>query len=64
MWSLIIGRGACEVLPLRKEGVGAEKAYADERGAKSFHSLKGGARKVSPCLEGGGGAHKVSDPRF
>ena len=32
-------------------------------GAKSFHSLKGGARKVLPCLEGGG-AQKVSDPRF
>ena len=29
---------------------------------KSFHSLKGGARKVLPCLEGG--AQKVSDPRF
>ena len=33
--------------------------------AKSFHSLKGGGRKkVLPCLEGGGGAQKVSGPRF
>ena len=24
-------------------------------GAKSFHPLKGGAQKVVPCLEGGGG---------
>ena len=31
---------------------------------KSSHSLKGGAQKVLPCLEGGGGAQKVSDPRF
>ena len=30
---------------------------------KSFHSLKGGARKVLPCLEGGG-CKNVSDPRF
>ena len=32
-------------------------------GAKSFHSLKGGAQKVLPCLEGGGGA-KSFGPAF
>ena len=36
-------------------------------GAKSFHSLNergGEARKVLPWLREGGGAQKVSDPRF
>ena len=33
-------------------------------GAKGFHSLKGGARKVLACLEGGGAAQKVSDSQF
>ena len=36
-------------------------------GAKSFHSFKGGARTVLPCLEGGGGGGgggEVSDLQF
>ena len=31
---------------------------------KSFHSLKGGARKVLPCLEGGGGAKSFGPAIF
>ena len=58
-WSLITGSGgggyktgggSREVLPLRKGG----RAQYCRGGAKSFHSLKEGAQKVIPCLEGGG----------
>ena len=31
---------------------------------KGFHSLKGGARKVLPCLEGGGGAKRFGPAIF
>ena len=34
-----------------------------EGAAKSFNSLKG-ARNMHPVAKGGGGAQKVSDPRF
>ena len=33
-------------------------------GVNSFHPLNGRARKVLPCLDGGGGAQQVLDMQF
>ena len=45
-----------------EKGGGPEKVLAMLKGG--FQSFKGGARKVLPCLDGGGGGQKGSDPRF
>ena len=52
------GRGACGILPLRKAGGGAQEVLAILKGGGA-QTLKEGARKVLPCLDGG--TLKVSD---
>ena len=62
--------GAEKVLAMLKGGGGPHKVFGEfevlailkrERGAKSFHSLKGGRKMFYPVLMGGA---KSSHPRF
>ena len=60
-WSLMTerGRGACEVLPLRKRGGGGGQSFSHAEGggdAKVWPLFKrgGGRKKFYPVLRGGG----------
>ena len=58
------GHGKFYPYEKRGGGGGAEQVYShvEGGGAKSFHSLKAGVRKVLPCLEEG--TQKVADQQF
>ena len=55
--------GQVKFYPYKKRG-GGKSCNNTEGGHKKFPPLKSGALKVSPCIEGGGGAQKVSDLQF